>query len=332
MKRTKISMQLLLALPLVATAFSSAAMDKVTLKLAHNLDTSHIVHQTWVQMAKDLNEESGGKMKLRIYPGGQMGGPRETLELLQNGALDMTKAMANELEAFTPAYSIYSLPYLFHSDAHFNAVIHGPVGQAMTEETKAKGFFPVAAYVGGTRSFYSKKPIHSPADMKGMKFRVIVTPTTIKFIELLGASPVSIPLGEVYTALQQGVIDGAENNEPSYVQTRHEEVAKYYTENQHTSVPDYLVIANKTWDRLSDEQKAVLEKVLKKSETEQAKAWNIMVADSVKEAEKEGATFIKVDKEPFRKALQPLYDEFKKDPVRGPWIAQVENAAKGITQ
>ncbi|WP_428944263.1 TRAP transporter substrate-binding protein [Pantoea sp. FN060301] len=332
MKFNHIAAQQLLALSFATFAFSATAMDKVTLKLAHNLDTSHIVHQTWVQMAKDLSAESGGKMKLRIYPGGQMGGPRETLELLQNGALDMTKAMANELEAFTPAYSVYSLPYLFKNDAHFNAVVHGPVGDAMTEATKEKGFFPVAAYVGGTRSFYAKKPIHSPADMKGMKFRVIVTPTTIRFIELLGASPVSIPLGEVYTALQQGVIDGAENNEPSYVQTRHEEVAKYYTENQHTAMPDYLVIANKTWDRLSDEQKAVLEKVLKKSEATQAKAWDLMVAESVKEAEKDGATFITVDKEPFRQALQPLYDDFKKDPVRGPWITKIESAGEGIAQ
>lgn len=332
MKLKKIATQMILALPLATLAFSSAAMEKLTLKLAHNLDTSHIVHQTWAQMAKDLETESGGKMKLRIYPGGQMGGPRETLELLQNGALDMTKAMANELEAFTPAYSIFSLPYLFKSDAHFKAVIHGAVGKEMMEEIKQKGFFPVAAYVGGTRSFYAKKAIHSPADMKGMKIRVITTPTTIKFIELLGASPVSIPFGEVYTALQQGVIDGAENNEPSYVQTRHVEVAKFYSDNQHSAVPDYLIVSNKAWARLSDEHKAVLEKVLRKSEQNQMKAWDELVLESKKEAEKAGATFIEVDKEPFRAALRPLYDEFKNDPARGPWITKVEEVAKEISQ
>lgn len=332
MQLNKIAARMILALPLAAVAFTSNAMEKVTLKLAHNLDTTHIVHQTWAKMAKDLEAESGGKMKLRIYPGGQMGGPRETLELIQNGALDMTKAMANELETFSPAYSVFSVPYLFKNDEHFKSVIHGPVGKEMTEEIRPKGFFPAAAYVGGTRSFYAKKAIHSPADMKGLKIRVLTTPTTIKFIELLGASPVAIPFGEVYTAIQQGVIDGAENNEPSYYQTRHVEVAKNFTENQHTAVPDYLIVSNKTWERLSDEQRTLLEKVFRKSEVEQIAAWNALVTETKNKAVKAGGNFIEVDKEPFRIALQPLYDEFKNDPVRGPWIEKVESAGKEITQ
>lgn len=324
MKMKNLAVAVLISMPLAMTSISGWAMERITLKLAHNLDSSHVVHKTWVKMAKDLSDATGGKMKIRIYPGGQMGGPRETLELLQNGALDMTKAMANELEAFNPSYSIYSLPYLFKNDAHFKAVIHGDIGKQMMEETKSKGFFPIGAYVGGNRSFYAKKPIHSPSDMKGMKIRVITTPTTIRFIELLGASPVSIPFGEVYTALQQGVIDAAENNEPSYVQTRHVEVTKYFTENQHTAVPDYLVISSKTWDKLSDEQKAALEKVIHDSESYQEKLWDQLVKDSIKQAKESGATFIDVDKEPFRQALKPLYDEFKQDPIRGPWVTKVE--------
>ncbi len=329
MKVKNIALGIMMALPLAAASLSAqAAVERITLKLAHNLEPSHVVHQTWVQMAKDLEAETDGKMKIRIYPSSQMGGPRETLELLQNGALDLTKAMANELEAFSPAYSIYSLPYLFRDDAHFKSVIHGPVGESMNDGIKDKGFFTLGAYVGGTRSFYAKKAINSPADMKGMKIRVITTPTTIKFIELLGASPVSIPFGEVYTALQQGVIDGAENNEPSYVQTRHVEVAKFYTENQHTAMPDYLVVSDKTWHKLSDAQRAALEKVVKASETYQAKLWDQLVDKSRKEAQAAGATLIAVDKQPFRQSLQPLYDEFKNDPVRGPWVTKVEQVTE----
>lgn len=329
MKVKHIALGILMALPLAGTSLSAqAAIERITLKLAHNLEPSHVVHQTWVQMAKDLEADTGGKMKIRIYPSSQMGGPRETLELLQNGALDMTKAMANELEAFSPAYSIYSLPYLFRDDAHFKSVIHGAVGASMNDGIKDKGFFTLGAYVGGTRSFYAKKAINDPADMKGMKIRVITTPTTIKFIELLGASPVSIPFGEVYTALQQGVIDGAENNEPSYVQTRHVEVAKFYTENQHTAMPDYLVVSDKTWDKLSAEQRAALEKVVKASETYQAKLWDELVDKSRQAAQAAGATLIAVDKQPFRQALQPLYDEFKNDPVRGPWVTKVEQVTE----
>jgi tripartite ATP-independent transporter DctP family solute receptor len=322
-----IAAAILMAAPLALTAFSSHAMERVTLKLAHNLDTNHVVHQALAQMAKEISTASDGKMKLRIYPGGQMGGPRETLELLQNGALDMTKASASEMEPFSPAFSIFSLPYLFKDQAHFNKVIYGPVGESMMAQTRDKGFVSIAAYVAGTRSFYANKPIHTPADMKGMKIRVVATPTTIKLIELLGAAPAPIPFGEVYTALQQGVIDGAENNEPSYVQTRHVEVAKFYAEDQHTSVPDFLVISSKVLDKLSDEQKAILTTAAKHSETYEQELWDKEVAASRKQAADAGATFIQVDKEAFRTALAPLYDDFRKDPIRGEWLTKIENEA-----
>lgn len=327
MKMKTIAAAILMAAPLALTAFSSHAMERVTLKLAHNLDTNHVVHQALAQMAKEISTASDGKMKLRIYPGGQMGGPRETLELLQNGALDMTKASASEMEPFSPAFSIFSLPYLFKDQAHFNKVIYGPVGESMMAQIRDKGFVSIAAYVAGTRSFYANKPIHTPADMKGMKIRVVATPTTIKLIELLGAAPAPIPFGEVYTALQQGVIDGAENNEPSYVQTRHVEVAKFYAEDQHTSVPDFLVISSKVLDKLSDEQKAILTTAAKHSETYEQELWDKEVAVSRKQATDAGATFIQVDKEAFRTALAPLYDDFRKDPVRGEWLTKIENEA-----
>lgn len=327
MKMKTIASAILMAAPLALTAFSSHAMERVMLKLAHNLDTNHVVHQALAQMAKEISTASDGKMKLRIYPGGQMGGPRETLELLQNGALDMTKASASEMEPFSPAFSIFSLPYLFKDQAHFNKVIYGPVGESMMAQTRDKGFVSLAAYVAGTRSFYANKPIHTPADMKGMKIRVVATPTTIKLIELLGAAPAPIPFGEVYTALQQGVIDGAENNEPSYVQTRHVEVAKFYAEDQHTSVPDFLVISSKVLDKLSDEQKAILTTAAKHSETYEQELWDKEVAASRKQAAEAGATFIQVDKEAFRTALAPLYDDFRKDPVRGEWLTKIENEA-----
>lgn len=327
MKMKTIAAAILMAAPLALTAFSSHAMERVTLKLAHNLDTNHVVHQALAQMAKEISTASDGKMKLRIYPGGQMGGPRETLELLQNGALDMTKASASEMEPFSPAFSIFSLPYLFKDQSHFNKVIYGPVGESMMAQTRDKGFVSLAAYVAGTRSFYANKPIHTPADMKGMKIRVVATPTTIKLIELLGAAPAPIPFGEVYTALQQGVIDGAENNEPSYVQTRHVEVAKFYAEDQHTSVPDFLVISSKVLDKLSDEQKAILTTAAKHSETYEQELWDKEVAASRKQATDVGATFIQVDKEAFRTVLAPLYDDFRKDPVRGEWLTKIENEA-----
>ncbi|ERF78527.1 TRAP transporter substrate-binding protein [Gallibacterium anatis] len=318
---------LCLALPMLFSS-NSALAQRVTLKLAHNLDQSHVVHQALEQMAKEVQEKSNGALKIRIYPSGQMGGPRETIELIQNDALDMTKASASEMEAFVKEFSVFSCPYLFDDENHFKKVLFGPIGKEITDKTTKSGFNVLASYVAGTRSFYAKKEIKSPADMKGLKIRVVSTPTTNKLIELLGAAPAPIPFGEVYTALQQGVIDGAENNIPSYNQTRHVEVAKYYIEDQHTSVPDYLIISSKTWNKLDDKQKAILAEAAHNSEVYQQKLWDEEVARSTEEAKKAGAKFITVDKAPFREALKPLYDDFNKDPSLAEIIKQIKEANK----
>lgn len=323
MEIKKLALGVLLTTPL---AFSAHAVERLTLRLAHNLDTQHVVHQAIAKMAEEIEQASDGKMRVRIFPGGQMGGPRETLELLQTGALDLTKASASEMEPFEPSYSVFSLPYLFQNTEHFHKVLYGPVGQEMMQLTRDNGFFSLAAYEAGNRSFYAKKPIHSPADMQGMKIRVVATPTTNRLIELLGGAPSPIPFGEVYTALQQGVIDGAENNEPSYVHTRHVEVAPYYTEDRHTSVPDYLVIATQTWDKMSEAQRDIFTTAAKNSEQYQIELWNAEVDASRAKAKELGATFIEVDSGPFREALQPLYQEFGQDPVRQQWLAKIEAA------
>ncbi|PJG82194.1 TRAP transporter substrate-binding protein [Caviibacterium pharyngocola] len=318
---------LCIALPLLATSVDALAA-KVTLKLAHNLDQSHVVHQALAQMAKEVQEKSNGELKIRIYPSGQMGGPRETIELLQNDALDMTKASASEMESFVKEFSVFSAPYLFDNEEHFKKVLFGNVGKSITDKTQKNGFTVEASYVAGTRSFYAKKAINSPADMKGLKIRVVSTPTTNKLIELLGGSPAPIPFGEVYTALQQGVIDGAENNIPSYNQTRHVEVAKFYIEDQHTSVPDYLIISNKALAKLDDNQRQILAEAAKNSEVFQQKLWDEEVAKSRQEALNVGATFIQVDKQPFRDALKPLYDDFAKDPDLGKIIEEIKAESK----
>lgn len=242
----------LIAISLLALFSSGAsAAEKITLKLAHNLERSHVVHQAFEDMAKEVNQLSDGNMKIRIYPSSQMGSARETMELLQNGALDLTKGSASDLESFDNIYAIYNLPFLFNDQNHFNKVVFGEAGKEIMDSTKEKGFFALSAYVAGTRSFYAKKPITKPEDLKGLKIRVQASPTTLKMIELMGGSPTPISFGEVYTAMQQGVVDGAENNVPSWVQTRHIEIAKVFSEDEHASIPDFLVISSKTWDKLT---------------------------------------------------------------------------------
>ncbi|MBW7984262.1 TRAP transporter substrate-binding protein [Enterobacillus tribolii] len=307
---------------------ANAAPEKVTLKLAHNLERSHVVHQAFEEMAKEVKTLSGGKMTIRIYPSSQMGSARETLELLQNGALDMTKGSASDLESFDNIYAIYNLPYLFRDQQHFNKVVFGPVGKEIMESTKSKGFVALSAYVAGTRSFYAKKPITKPEDLKGLKIRVQASPTTLKMVELMGGSPTPVPFGEVYTAMQQGVVDGAENNVPSWVQTRHIEIAKFFSEDEHTSIPDFLVISTKTLEKLSPEQREILEKAARGSEVYQQKLWEKIDHESREQAKSMGATFVTVDKAPFRAAVKPLFDDFSKDPKQAELLKKFEAAAE----
>lgn len=306
----------------------AAAAEKVTLKLAHNLERSHVVHQAFEEMAREVKQLSDGKMTIRIYPSSQMGSARETMELLQNGALDMTKGSASDLESFDNVYAIYNLPFLFKDQAHFNKVVFGDVGKEIMDSTKEKGFFALSAYVAGTRSFYAKKPITKPEDLKGLKIRVQASPTTIKMIELMGGSPTPISFGEVYTAMQQGVVDGAENNVPSWVQTRHIEIAKVFSEDEHASIPDFLVISTKTWDKLTPEQQQILAKAATDSQVYQQKLWDKIDADTRAQAKAMGGEIVKVDKAPFRAAVQPLFDDFNKDPKQAALLAKFEAAAE----
>ncbi|WP_392398204.1 TRAP transporter substrate-binding protein [Edwardsiella piscicida] len=328
MKLKTFSRHILCAAVLSLIAGGAQAAEKVTLKLAHNLERSHVVHQAFEQMAKEVQQLSNGNMRIRIYPSSQMGSARETLELLQNGALDMTKGSASDLESFDNVYAIYNMPYLFKDQQHFDNVVYGPVGKEIMDSTKDKGFFAMSAYVAGTRSFYAKKPITSPADLKGMKIRVQASPTTIKMVELMGGSPTPISFGEVYTAMQQGVVDGAENNVPSWVQTRHIEIANVLSEDQHASIPDYLVIATKTWEKLTPEQQDILTKAARNSEAYQQKLWDQVDAESRAQAKAMGASIVSVDKAPFRAAVQPLYDEFRKDPKQAALLDKFEAAAQ----
>lgn len=319
---------------LLCTAFLSVlsagalAAEKVTLKLAHNLERSHVVHQAFEALANDVKQLSDGKMTVRIYPSSQMGNARESMELLQNGALDMTKGSASDLESFDNIYAIYNLPFLFNDQQHFNKVVFGEIGKEIMDSTKARGFFALSAYVAGTRSFYAKKPILTPDDLKGLKIRVQASPTTIKMIELMGGSPTPISFGEVYTAMQQGVVDGAENNIPSWVQTRHIEIAKVFSEDEHASIPDFLVISSKTWNALTPEQQQILATAAKNSETHQQALWNKIDADTRAQAIAMGGQIVKVDKAPFRAAVQPLFDDFKKDPKQAALLEKFEQAAQ----
>lgn len=291
----------------------SNVAQATTLKLSHNQDVTYPVHKAMKFMAERAKELSDGELKIRIYPNAQLGSQRESLELVQNGALDMAKSNAAELEAFAKAYGAFNLPYLFKDSDHLYRGLDSDIGKQILLSSKDKGFIGLTYYDAGARSFYAKKAITSPADLKGMKVRVQPSPSAVKMIELLGGSPTPLAFGELYTALQQGVVDAAENNVPSMTMNRHSEVTKFFSLDEHTMIPDVLVISSKVWEKLPEKEQKALGQAAAESMLEMKKLWAESEAVERQAAEKQGVQFVTVDKEAFRKAVEPMYEQLQKD-------------------
>ncbi|MCL6270427.1 TRAP transporter substrate-binding protein [Sansalvadorimonas sp. 2012CJ34-2] len=297
----------------VANSELSSQPKPKVLKLAHNLPLTHSVHLAFVYLADQLQDVSNGQLILRLYPSSQMGDAIDTLQMLQIGALDLSKGTSSDLEPFESAYSLFNLPFLFQDEVHFDAVLKGVVGQRIMNKTRDRGFFCIASYVAGYRSFYARKPVKTPDDLKGMKIRVQVSPISLKMIRLMGGAPTPMPFGEVYTALQQGVVDAAENNEASWVNTRHFEVTRFFSETRHLSQPDFLVISTRVWDQLNEQQRQWLQEAVARSESFQRKQWQELTSTSRNIATQSGAEIIPVDRRAFRDAVTPLYEQFQEN-------------------
>lgn len=280
--------------------------------MGHGLGVTHPVHEAMVYMAKLVEEKSQGKMQIRIYPNQQLGTERELVELLQIGSLGMTKVSSATLESFAPKIQVLSMPYLFRDDAHRDKVLKGEIGRQLLSESEEFWLKGLVYYDAGKRSFYSKtKPVESPEDLKGMKVRTLESNMAINMIKSFGGSPTPVSYGELYTALQQGIVDGAENNPPSLYTSRHYEVCKFYSINEHTAVPDVVIISTKVWNTLEDEEKQWIQEAADESAVYQYKLWAASVEESLREMEKAGVIITYPDQTPFREAVESLYEMFK---------------------
>ncbi|MFC0180592.1 TRAP transporter substrate-binding protein [Thorsellia kenyensis] len=314
------------ALVIVTTLFTSAtAFADATLKLSHNQDKNHPVHLSMQFMADEAKRLSDGGIKIRIYPNSQLGTQRESMELMQNGALDMVKSNASEMESFEPAYGAFNVPYLFTDIDHYYRALEGEVGKEILQASKDKGFIGLTYYDAGARSFYAKKPINTPADLNGLKIRVQPSPTAVKMIELMGGAPTPLAYGELYTALQQGVVDGAENNPTALTTARHGEVANIFSLDEHTMIPDVLLISSTVWDGLSPEDQKIIQQAADASMQHHKTLWQEMTAASMKEAEETmNVQFVTVEKKPFQDAVKPIRDEAINNPAIAEYVKQIE--------
>ncbi|MEK6477424.1 TRAP transporter substrate-binding protein [Catalinimonas sp. 4WD22] len=286
--------------------------DVRVLRLGHGLSADHSVHKAMVFMAERLEEKSQGKMQLKIYPSEQLGAERECLEMLQFGSLAMTKVSAAVMESFAEEYKVLGLPYLFESKAHAFKVLDGEIGQEILQSGEKYWLKGLGFYDSGYRSFYTKeRPINTPSDLEGMKVRVMKSNTAIEMVQAMGGSPTPISWGELYTALQSGVVDAAENNPPSFYLSRHYEVCKYYSIDQHTQVPDVFLISQIVWNKLSEEEQQWVLEAAQESVERQRVLWEESEQEAMEAVKAAGVEINYPEKAPFQQEVQTVYEDFR---------------------
>jgi tripartite ATP-independent transporter DctP family solute receptor len=298
----------------------------IVLKLGHSLDTKHPVHKAMVFMAKRLAEKSNGKVRLDIYPSEQLGSEREMIEQVQMGSLDMTKTSTSPLESFIPIMGAFGVPYIFTDSEHHWKVLDGPIGERIKRAGESVGLKGLCFYDAGSRSFYTTdKPTVKPEDLEGMKIRVQESKTAMAMVEALGASPTPIAWGELYTSLQQGVVDGAENNPPSFYRSRHYEVCKHYSLDEHTTVPDIVLISMEVWNKLDVDVQRMVQEAAAESAQHQRELWKEMTAEALEEVEAAGVKIYHPDKEPFREKVKEMHESYKGTEI-GDLIEEIKQA------
>lgn len=315
-KFRSILMVLVLALVFGACAKKNETKPaKTIIRVGHNQSQNHPTHLGLLAFEKYVEENLGDKYDVQVYPSELLGSQIDMVQLTQTGAINICVASNAILETFNDVWEIFNLPYLFASSEAYHHVMDDPsIVKPIFESTRDGGFEGVCWLDAGSRSFYTKdKPINSVADLKGLKIRVQQSPTNVKMMNLLGSSASPMGFGEVYTALQSGIIDGAENNEMALTDNGHGEVCKYYSYDMHQMVPD-IVIANYHWlESLPKEDRKVFDEGFKILNEVQRKEWKTAVSKAKDKAENElGVEFIYPDQKPFVDAVSPLTQEVLK--------------------
>jgi tripartite ATP-independent transporter DctP family solute receptor len=290
--------------------------DVRVLKLAHGLDVSHPVHLAMVHLADQLTSLSHGRMRVDIHPSGQLGEERELIEMLQIGSIAMTKVSASPLESFVPEMKVFSIPYVFRDADHLWEVLDGDIGQSLLVAGEGSYLRGLGYYDAGPRSFYTTDtPILAPEDLHGLKIRVQKSITSTRMVQTLGGSATPIDWGELYSALQQGVVDGAENNLPSFYLSRHYEVSRYYSMDEHTWVPDVLLVSTHVWEDLSPEEQGWLETAAASSVVEQRRLWQKAIDEALARVREAGVEIVQPEKSAFRRAAEPMFDTYRGTPT-----------------
>lgn len=300
-----------------------SAQAPLHLRLGHGLQTSHPVHPALETFANEARERSSGAIQIAVFPDGQLGQELDMLAQVKAGRLDLVKASASVVERTSNPYRLFSLPFLFRDRAHWLSVATDAIGQDILASGEAGGLVGLTFFEAGSRSFYAQKPIDHPRDLDGLKIRIQPSPTMQKLVQTFGATPVQLPWEDVFSALQLGLVDGAENSIAALIVGRHGEVTRYYSFDEHTMVPDVLLIGRQRWAGLSPAHRTILREAALVSFERMNILWDEFERTARGRAEAMGVTFTTPDKRPFIERSLAMLKDFADDPVLADLIARI---------
>ncbi|RON62140.1 TRAP transporter substrate-binding protein [Pseudomonas sp. FP2196] len=298
------------ALPLALTLSSAAQALEIKFADIHPAGYPTVVAEQ--SMGKALTKETNGDLTFKYFPGGVLGSEKEVIEQAQVGAIQMTRVSLGIVGPVVPDVNVFNMPFIFRDQAHMRAVIDGEVGDAILDRITNSEFGLVAlAWMdGGTRNIYTKKPVRKLEDLKGMKIRVQGNPMFIETINAMGGNGIAMDTGEIFSALQTGVIDGAENNPPTLLEHNHFQNAKFYSLTGHLILPEPIVMSKITWEKLTPDQQTLVKKAAKAAQLEERALWDAKSASSEEKLKAAGVEFITVDKKPFYEATASVREKY----------------------
>ena len=314
----RLALRLGIAAPLLGLfgwRIARAADDKMVLKASDVHPEGYPTVQAVEDMGKKLSDATGGRLTIQMYASMQLGGEKEAIEQAQVGAIQIARVSVGALGPVVPDLNVFNLPFLFRDTAHMEKVVDGPIGQELLDKVTNN---PNTHLVGlawmdaGARNFYdTKKPIENISDLKGLKIRVMGNPMFVEMMTDLGGNGVAMGYDQVFSALQTGVVDGAENNPPSFYFDNHYQVAKYYTLTEHLIVPEIIVFSRASWDKLSKDDQALITKLAREAQADERQLWKKKEAEAMEKMKAAGIEIITIsDKTPFQQAVKPLWDKY----------------------
>jgi len=298
---------------LLAAALCLPAMSQAMTLKASDVHPANYPTVVAVQhMGEKLDAATNGDLKIQMFSGGVLGSEKEVVEQTQIGAIQLARITLGVVGPVVPDVNVFNMPFVFRDHDHMRKVIDGDIGQEILDKiTNSEfGLVGLAWMDGGTRSLYTKKPVRQLSDLKGMKIRVIGNPLFIDTVNAMGGNGVAMDTGEIFSALQTGVIDGAENNPPTLLEHNHYQQAKYFTQTAHLILPEPLVMSKTTWEKLTPDQQTLVKKLAREAQMEERTLWDAKEASSTEKLKAAGVEFIEVDKKPFYDATAPVREKY----------------------